>query len=248
MRVEVLATVLAVVLAGAAVLLALAPGPIYAGGVLGLLPAFSLLLDWAPGVAIAAGTAGLIACGLALYRRVWTAAAGAVASMLIGSGVWLAVDDFKSRAGANPLHDITTNIEAPPSFETIEPRSYEAGSPDAAAAYPHPDWRRQHAALYPDLAPLSLAASMADAASRARSAADALGWDVVADERGGTLTRIEATDVTGWFGFTDDIVVELRPESDERIRIDIRSVSRIGIGDVGKNAARVRDFLERMAR
>ncbi|MEM6423488.1 MAG: hypothetical protein AAF698_12900, partial [Pseudomonadota bacterium] len=106
MRVEVLATVLAVVLAVAAVLLALAPGPIYAGGILGLPPAFSLLLDWAPGVAIAAGTAGLIACGLALYRRVWTAAAGAVASMLIGSGVWLAVDDFKSHAGANPIHDI----------------------------------------------------------------------------------------------------------------------------------------------
>ncbi|WP_150006834.1 DUF1499 domain-containing protein [Iodidimonas nitroreducens] len=57
---------------------------------------------------------------------------------------------------------------------------------------------------------------------------------------------IEATDTTFWYGFKDDIVVRLRYE-DDQTRVDVRSVSRIGISDLGANAKRIRAFLETMS-
>jgi uncharacterized protein (DUF1499 family) len=65
-------------------------------------------------------------------------------------------------------------------------------------------------------------------------------WRIVAaDEADG---RIEATDRTWWFGFTDDIVVRIRPEG-AGSRVDVRSASRVGVGDFGTNAERVRAYL-----
>ena len=52
---------------------------------------------------------------------------------------------------------------------------------------------------------------------------------------------IEASSTTLWFGFTDDVVIRIEPQSDGA-RLDIRSESRIGESDVGRNAARIRRF------
>jgi hypothetical protein len=74
----------------------------------------------------------------------------------------------------------------------------------------------------------------------ALAAAGAMGWTIVAtDEAAG---RIEATDRTLWFGFVDDVVIRVRP-TDAGSRIDVRSVSRVGVSDIGANAARVRAYL-----
>jgi uncharacterized protein (DUF1499 family) len=54
--------------------------------------------------------------------------------------------------------------------------------------------------------------------------------------------RLAARDRTFWFGFTDDIVVRIRA-ADGGSRIDLRSTSRVGVGDAGTNAARVRAYL-----
>jgi uncharacterized protein (DUF1499 family) len=67
-----------------------------------------------------------------------------------------------------------------------------------------------------------------------------MGWKIVAAD--GERGRIEATDTTAWYGFTDDIVVRVSAEGDLS-RIDIRSKSRIGRGDFGTNARRVRTYL-----
>jgi uncharacterized protein (DUF1499 family) len=74
---------------------------------------------------------------------------------------------------------------------------------------------------------------------RARAAVDTLGWDLVASapEQG----RIEATDTTFWFRFKDDIVIRIT-ETPEGSLLDARSTSRVGVSDVGKNAARLRAF------
>ena len=67
-----------------------------------------------------------------------------------------------------------------------------------------------------------------------------MGWELVAsDPEGG---RIEATDTTFWFGFKDDIVVRVVAQPNGS-RIDVRSVSRAGVGDLGANAARIRRYL-----
>jgi uncharacterized protein (DUF1499 family) len=98
-------------------------------------------------------------------------------------------------------------------------------------------------ASYPDVQPLVLPVPPPEAFARARKAAESLGWKIVAahPEEG----ILEATDTTGWFAFTDDIVVRIRAVP-EGSRIDVRSTSRVGKSDVGMNAKRIRKYLGRV--
>ena len=98
-------------------------------------------------------------------------------------------------------------------------------------------------AAYPDVQPATLVAPADAAFKRALNAARDLGWQIVAAVP--NEGRIEATDTTNWFGFEDDIVVRVTP-TDGGSRVDVRSVSRVGKGDLGKNAARVRAYLRRL--
>jgi uncharacterized protein (DUF1499 family) len=96
---------------------------------------------------------------------------------------------------------------------------------------------------YPDLAPLRLAVPPGDAFTRALDAAAAMGWTIVAADP--AQRRIEAYDKSLWFGFTDDIVVRLAPEG-TGTRVDMRSASRVGISDLGKNARRIRAYFAKV--
>jgi len=79
--------------------------------------------------------------------------------------------------------------------------------------------------------------------ARARDAANAMGWEIVATDS--LAGRIEATATTTWFGFKDDVVVRVQA-SGAGSRVDVRSVSRVGRSDVGANAARIRVYLKRL--
>ena len=68
-----------------------------------------------------------------------------------------------------------------------------------------------------------------------------MGWTIVAaDEAAG---RIEASERSRWFGFTDDIIVRVTA-SGSGSRVDVRSSSRLGRSDFGVNAARIRRFAD----
>ena len=54
---------------------------------------------------------------------------------------------------------------------------------------------------------------------------------------------MEAMATSRLFGFHDDIAIRVRPEADGTSRIDVRSKSRDGQGDLGVNAARIRTFV-----
>jgi uncharacterized protein (DUF1499 family) len=54
---------------------------------------------------------------------------------------------------------------------------------------------------------------------------------------------IEATDTSRVFRFVDDIAVRIRSDANGS-RIDVRSKSREGKGDLGANAARIRKLRE----
>lgn len=93
----------------------------------------------------------------------------------------------------------------------------------------------------PDLQPLMLNVPPPKAFDRALATARAVGWDLVdADAATG---RIEATDTTFWYGFKDDVVIRVRP-AEGGSRVDVRSLSRVGGGDVGTNAKRIRAYLD----
>lgn len=92
---------------------------------------------------------------------------------------------------------------------------------------------------YPDIGPILMKDGREKAFARASAAAEALGWEIVAREP--AAGRIEAVDTTAWFGFKDDVVVRVA-EVPGGTRIDVRSKSRVGRGDAGTNAKRIREF------
>ena len=98
---------------------------------------------------------------------------------------------------------------------------------------------------YPDIQPIVLADPKEKAFERAVAAAQAMGWEIVA--RDPAAGRIEAVDTTLWFGFKDDVVVRVAAAPAGGSRIDVRSRSRVGRGDAGTNARRIRAFRERLS-
>jgi len=136
---------------------------------------------------------------------------------------------------APPINDITTNLEDPPGYAA---RTGDHPNADRDMAYPG-DWIAIVREAYPDLAPIRLQASPPDAFARTLSRAEALGWTVVEqDPAAGTF---EAEDATALFRFVDDISVRVRPDAAGSV-VDVRSKSRDGRGDIGANAARIREF------
>lgn len=135
------------------------------------------------------------------------------------------------------IHDITTDTEDPPKFAAILERRKDApNSPE----YGGPEIAKLQKAAYPEIVPVELQAPPAEAFRRSLEAAKRMQWELVAIEP--AEGRIEATAYTRWFQFKDDVIVRVRPAG-RGSRVDARSVSRVGKGDVGTNARRLRRFL-----
>jgi uncharacterized protein (DUF1499 family) len=66
------------------------------------------------------------------------------------------------------------------------------------------------------------------------------GWTVVAADA--NAGRIEASEQSRWFRFTDDIVIRVVADG-AGSRLDMRSTSRQGRSDYGVNAARIRAYM-----
>ncbi|MEE4638915.1 MAG: DUF1499 domain-containing protein [Wenzhouxiangella sp.] len=138
------------------------------------------------------------------------------------------------------IHDITTDFANPPIFRAMIPLRADAPNPPE---YPGEEIASQQRQAYPDIQPLRVEVYPAIVFEHALETARGMGWEIVAaePERG----RIEATDTTFWFGFKDDVVVRVSAE-DDGTRVDVRSKSRVGLSDVGANAARIRTYLQRI--
>jgi uncharacterized protein (DUF1499 family) len=96
---------------------------------------------------------------------------------------------------------------------------------------------------YPDIQPLRLAVAPNIAFERAKGAMEEAGWQIVREDP--SAGRIEAVATTFWFGFKDDIVVRITAEG-AGSRVDVRSKSRVGRGDLGTNAQRIRAYQRRL--
>ena len=146
-------------------------------------------------------------------------------------------------ARGNPaIHDITTDMDNPPAFVAVLPlRAGAANPPEYAGAETAAQQRR----AYPDVQPPVLRSSAGETFDRALAAVRDLGWEVVASDR--AAGRIEAVDTTFWFGVKDDVVIRIAETPPAGgTRVDVRSKSRVGVGDLGTNAGRVRELLRRL--
>jgi uncharacterized protein (DUF1499 family) len=198
-----------------------------------------LLLRWALYTGIIGAAVCLVALALPKVR------AGSALALIAAAVVTLAVAyvpwQWQQRAQSVPrIHDITTDTGNPPLFVAVLP--LRAGAPNPAT-YGGKEIAEQQRMAYPDIAPLELAMPPDLAFMRARNAAESMDWEIVAADR--AAGRLEATATTFWFGFKDDIVVRIVPVGGDS-RIDVRSVSRVGRSDIGTNAKRIREYLQRV--
>jgi uncharacterized protein (DUF1499 family) len=137
-----------------------------------------------------------------------------------------------------PIHDVSTDPADPPMFAAVLPLRRNAPNP----IIPFDEKRTSvQKNVYPDIVPLDLTLDQSAAFSRALDAARQSGWEIVSARPADGA--IEATDTTAWFGFRDDVAIRIRPRGGSGSRVDVRSTSRVGGGDAGKNANRIRHYL-----
>jgi len=167
----------------------------------------------------------------------------AMLAFIIGAVIAYVPWHYSQMRGIYPsIHDITTDWDNPPEFKAILPlREAEEANPVAYEGAKVSDQQRK---AYPDIAPLALELAPTEAFTRALDTARQMGWTIVASEppADSAAGRIEASQKSRWFRFTDDVVIRIAAAGSGS-RVDLRSVSRVGRGDFGVNAARVRAYL-----
>jgi uncharacterized protein (DUF1499 family) len=206
----------------------------------GLLPLridFELLML----AAIAAVLGGVTA---AIALAVWRRRLGGLrilllaGAFLLGAGFVLLPLRLTMRH-APPIHDITTDTADPPAIIAALPARQAEHA--ATAAYGGPATAAQQRAAYPDIVPVILPLSPAKAFDLALATARGMPrWNITATDP--ATGRIEASEASFWFGFVDDIAIRVAADG-AGSRIDIRSLSRQGKGDLGVNAVRVRAYI-----
>ena len=148
--------------------------------------------------------------------------------------------------GAPGIHNISTDLDDPPVLRAVldqrqgvNPHIYDADQSVGDSTL-----GEVQRAAFPDLTTLWSTVGVAEAVDRSVAVLEDMGLKIVQIDRDSSV--VEATDTTFWFGFKDDVVVRLRTGGDATL-VDVHSVSRVGQGDLGANAQRVRTFLEQFA-
>ena len=98
---------------------------------------------------------------------------------------------------------------------------------------------------YPELKAQRFALPQDRVYAAALAAAQGMGWEVTAQsaEKG----EILAVATTAVFRFKDDVTLNVSRDTDSTV-VNMRSHSRIGKGDLGANARRIRDFQTELAK
>ena len=201
------------------------------------------LLIWAIGflIALVGVIGGFIAViGVVRRNRVAERASVFLGTTLAALVVGFLGSQFIAARGVPPIHDISTDTSDPPSYDAAV--KLRGDGPDTnTLVYDAQNLPAQQRAAYPNVVPLDVTAPPAAAFDAAVAALNGLGFEVVnADPQ---ALRVEAVATSFWFGFKDDVVVRIRP-TDSGSRIDVRSVSRVGVGDTGVNAKRIVKILD----
>ncbi|MFN9498408.1 MAG: DUF1499 domain-containing protein [Erythrobacteraceae bacterium] len=162
------------------------------------------------------------------------------------------------KASDNPIHDISTDTANPPAFSaaTLAART-------KAEANPLNDYQTplgkialfQKAGVAPELAVKSHAQIITDSRDRpaplplggankaegVAAVAAAMAAMELQDIRPNAATgTVEGVAESFWFGFKDDVVARVGDA-----QIDFRSVSRVGVSDLGANTARIVELRKR---
>lgn len=220
----------------------------------------TLIVQWGPRLLI-----GVLVLAVVIFvatlvkapRRGWRSALVAMLIPALGLGYLAWLRD--TSADIPPIHDVSTRPDDPPRFSPalladrasspdtnpvvsldIPVSSLEKYRDERFAALGDRTLGEIAAAAYPSVRPLVTPAAPDAAFAAALAEARSKGWTIVTENApSGTL---DATATTFWFGFKDDVAVRVRPQGSGSV-IDVRSTSRVGLSDLGANAARIEAYL-----
>jgi uncharacterized protein (DUF1499 family) len=209
--------------------------------------------EWAPNVFYMTMGLGALALALNFFIQPRRIAGFIIGVLAITVPLAAKVQTDKTWALAQtlpPIHDITTDREDPPMFtEAIMNIRNASGSNSAQYLGKRKPTRDGssgalvadlQAAGYPDIVPIRSNKTPNEIYQQAIRTVEMLGWEIVTDDSDAGI--IEATDTTFWYGFKDDVIIRIRPSEQGGSVVDVRSLSRIGGSDIGKNADRIREF------
>ncbi|OYX04342.1 MAG: hypothetical protein B7Z12_06865 [Caulobacter vibrioides] len=219
----------------------------------------TLALRWAPGLAWGAVILGVIAFLAAVLvppRRDRIASLLAVA---IGAGVMVVTAQIRTQAATHPpIHDVATDWAEPLMFgPKITAARAAAAADNRVEAAPRVEPQPQdpnltgtpiaevNARTCPGAVPVVLTGNPLAAYDKAQVAVTREGYEIVTDNPAGG--RLEATATTKYLKQVSDVIVRVQPEG-AGSRIDIRSISRMGVADLGENCRRVTRLRAAMAR
>lgn len=135
-----------------------------------------------------------------------------------------------------PINDITTDIDNPATFV----HAAKLRKPDDNALSYNPEFAVQQQSAWPNLKGIETALKPETAFLKTLSIAKELGWKVTYQDK--EIGHIEAVEQTLLWGWRDDIVIRIS-ENGELTKVDVRSCSRSGVGDLGVNAKRIKRFI-----
>lgn len=220
-----------------------------------------LTLTFQGGMILLGVTALAALVSLVLAARAKPRANGPVAAAILGLAVpGAALVMFMSAGGKaadNPISDIATDTGNPPTFSpaVMAERTAAGANPVNDYQLPLGQIEPYKTRVSPELAVKSIAqiitakpdrpaplplggSNKAAGVVAVKAAMTAMGLtDIRSDEATGT---VEGVAETFWFGFKDDVVARVG-----ETQIDFRSVSRVGVSDIGANTARINDLRTR---
>jgi hypothetical protein len=200
-------------------------------------------------IAVIAGAALALAMAAVAGLDVWFTGRQGAARVLCGAVVALCL--LAVPAGAwvysfkwPKINDVSTDLADPPDFtEAKDERAAGANSVD----YPGEKFARLQRASYPDLKSLVLPRPADDSYELVLQALAKMKYkptlELPPEPEENTPGFIEFSDHSLILGMVDDVVIRVLNE-DQSARIDIRSASRYGTIDFGRNAERVRAVLK----
>lgn len=206
-----------------------------------------MTLDIGPKLILACLIAGgSMAILLILYRIIAKRSFGVVSvpimALLVAVGGYGGRYVYDGLADSRPvIFDITTDAEDPPHFTP----AYAArrGAAERSLDF-DPTGMAAQAEAYPDITSLVVERDARQVFRDALHYAREQGWRIgTASDSAGMF---EAGAESLMFGFRDDIAVRVMALEDGRSRVDIRSLARQPVHDLGRNARRVERFLAAM--
>lgn len=207
-----------------------------------------------PETALGVLGAGFAAAALALLMAVsasvviWRTGRRGMAALLTGAVLaagllalpaWVAAGAYDRPV----INDISTDLVDPPVFSS-SPKAIAARR-GAMHALPTPATRQAQTKGYPDVQPVAIELGPAESYAGALKLVKARRWTVIEAQPPAApqhIGRIDAVARTLLMGFADDVTIRIAPSGVGRSRVDIRSASRVGLGDLGANAARIEAF------